>query len=540
MLYLKFESRPVFFLFLTTVFFALVVSYFPAMTAPFYLDDQVSIIDNGSIRSLDFLAIHHAFPGREVGYLTFALNYLVSGLDVASFRITNIIIHVFVASTLSWFVYVVLNQFDLRRPIATKISVVAGSLFLLSAFNSQPVIYIVQRVALLSALFFILTLVCYIKFRVQTKANKYMWLALTCIFFFLGGHTKQNFLVLPLVLLVIEWFWFASSRTNLLVKSLFLVLLCVGITGHFLDFYLQLGVVDSIDSATRETYRLTRWEYFTHQLSAVFMYQWKFLVPYPLLLEYSSRPTTWESGLTWIALLFHSVLLLTAFKYRSKHPLFCALIIIYYITHLVESSINPISDLTVEHRAYLPNLFMSFLLALIWYKLFEYKRYIAIPLILALLILNSVVLHARSLEWASKDTFYKKELRYTGDNSRIYAEIANLFTEKRQLRVAQRWLKSAIIIGLDTKHLQGRTVVKYIQLLVVNNKIALATRFAALGLDVITIPEDRALIYYEIAKVKAIQGLCDVSITYVNKAREAHDGNYEVLECEPSLIKYVD
>lgn len=527
-------------LLLLLIIVCFVFSYVPAIDAPFYLDDQNSIVENTHIQSVNISELTQFFPGREVGYFSFAINKLLSGLDVISLRITNIAIHLIVAISLYWFARIVMAQLRANDLVARRVALVAGSLFLLSALNSQPVIYVVQRLTLLSALFFMLTLVCYIYFRTKPNPGKFIWLLFTCVFFYLGIHTKQNFFVLPLAVLVIEWCWLSPNGAPKFLKPLGVVVVAAGVGLHFFDFYFQLGVLDMVDAASRETYRLTRWQYFTHQLSAIFMYQWKFIIPYPLLLEYSSTPTTWANWITWLALCFHIGVIGAAIKYKSKQPLIAALILIYYVAHLIESSINPISDLTVEHRAYLPNLFLAFALAVIWNRIFDSKRRLAIALLVVMLTTNIFALQARSKEWADKETFYRKELKYTGDNSRIYAEISNLFVEQNRLRVAQRWMKHAITIGLETKHLQGTTVVKYIQLLVANNKIALANRYAVLGLGVITLPQDRAIIYYEIAKLKASQGLCDASNSFVENARKLNVNTYEFIECQPLLIKYAN
>ena len=70
--------------------------YANSLSAPFIFDDEVSIVQNGAIRSpRQVLTQERDTPlaGRPVAGLTFALNFAASELDARTYRMTNIAIH---------------------------------------------------------------------------------------------------------------------------------------------------------------------------------------------------------------------------------------------------------------------------------------------------------------------------------------------------------------------------------------------------------------------------------------------------------------
>src|SRR5262249_25571655 len=77
-----------------------VVSYSNSLSGPFIFDDQNSILGQPSletVRRIFRAAPDSPISGRPVVALTFALNHRLGGLDVLSYHLGNIAIHVCVA-----------------------------------------------------------------------------------------------------------------------------------------------------------------------------------------------------------------------------------------------------------------------------------------------------------------------------------------------------------------------------------------------------------------------------------------------------------
>ena len=94
---LKPFNRPVFHLFLITLLG--LIAYSNTFDAPFQWDEHVYIPENPIIKDLS--NFHEV---RYIGYLTFALNLKLHGLDVRGYHVVNIAIHKFLTrcSSISW------------------------------------------------------------------------------------------------------------------------------------------------------------------------------------------------------------------------------------------------------------------------------------------------------------------------------------------------------------------------------------------------------------------------------------------------------
>lgn len=152
---------------ITLLFGLLIITYGHTLDVPMYLDDLPVLRDSPRLRDLyDFQAINGMAYLRFLGNLTFAANYHVHGLDVTGYHIVNILIHSFTTIIVFNISKVILRT----TPIATYVGereiiwfpLVVALLFALNPIQTQAVTYIVQRLASLAALFFLLSTLAYI------------------------------------------------------------------------------------------------------------------------------------------------------------------------------------------------------------------------------------------------------------------------------------------------------------------------------------------------------------------------------------------
>lgn len=501
---------------LLSLFTAFIV-YYPSFSVPFYLDDFDSIVNSPVIASLSLSEISSVFPMREVGYFSFSLNHVLWGDDPLSFHAVNFGIHILVSICVGWFasLLVTAEKRENENVVvnSSAIAFVAFTTFLLLALNTQAVTYIVQRLASLATLFYVVSLCCYLSARVSNnhlKSN--LWFLASFVFFVLGMYTKQNVATLPISILVLECLILRKSLQKSVLPILttgFLTFLSI----QLIDQMFSLGLLERVDSLTREADRISRWDYFTHQLTALWIYAYKAFFPYPLLLEYGSTPFTWKDSATWLSLGAHIALVSVALKVRRRLPLVSALILMYYVAHAVESSFLPISDLMFEHRAYLPNVFLVALFSFLVYVVSKKYRSLVCLLLLVFWAGQGYATYQRNMQWQAPEAFYKHELTYVGDNSRSYVAVALLFAEEEKFRLSQRWFQIALKVGEETGHLQAKTITLAIATMFQNGNLGEASRLAVLGLKAIKLPKDRAEILVMLAKVKAAQGQCDFSST---------------------------
>jgi protein O-mannosyl-transferase len=156
-------------LLLATVVILAGLAYLPGLFSPFYLDDQRNIAENRNLRlaqplDLATLTAPNTLidPSRPLSYYSFYLNGLVTGLSPAGLRGGNILLHLLNIALAFLFFRALLLA--LRRPEgeAAAGALAGAALWGLHPLNSQPVLYVVQRMTVLSSTFVLLGLILYL------------------------------------------------------------------------------------------------------------------------------------------------------------------------------------------------------------------------------------------------------------------------------------------------------------------------------------------------------------------------------------------
>ncbi|MBI3602430.1 MAG: hypothetical protein HY209_06010 [Candidatus Omnitrophica bacterium] len=183
--------------------------FFNAINHPFVHDDVVFIVQNPQIGRLDHLAdvffqtSHFPQSGginsyyRPVLEIFYRLEYRLFGLKAAGFHLVNILIHI--ANGLLLFGLLCRLQFS--RGLAYGISL----LFLIHPVQSEAVACVAGVSNLLTALFVLLTLYCYVR-------QKYVLALLSLV---LSLLTKEQAVMAPLLLVLIDWYQHRKHRGSL-------------------------------------------------------------------------------------------------------------------------------------------------------------------------------------------------------------------------------------------------------------------------------------------------------------------------------------
>ena len=166
------------------------IAYSNTFHAPFYFDDEFGISGNPLIKDLRFFLApsdakeytqfgrYDALKMRYVGFLTFAMNYKLHGLDVTGYHIFNISVHII--NALLVYLLVILTfrtpffqTPNSKLPTHSYLPLFSALLFVCHPIQTQAVTYISQRFASLAAMFFLLSLVMYIKWRLRMQDAGY-------------------------------------------------------------------------------------------------------------------------------------------------------------------------------------------------------------------------------------------------------------------------------------------------------------------------------------------------------------------------------
>lgn len=199
------------------------VAYLPVWDAPFTFDDYPNIVSHEGAQPdgwAELLAStnHPTRQDRPVARLTLGLNYLVSGLDPTAYHLTNIAIHAAAAVTL-FFLLLALCRAP-RSPTtlarnALAFAALAALLWAVHPVNTQAVSYIVQRMASLAGMFYLLTLLVFVYWRLGTLAARFA-VPLLLLLWALAVGSKLSAASAPAAWWLIEVAFFTGlTRRNL-------------------------------------------------------------------------------------------------------------------------------------------------------------------------------------------------------------------------------------------------------------------------------------------------------------------------------------
>ena len=353
------------------MFLAGYLIYYGAATGPYLVDDYQNLVNNEKLAMtrLDLESIKNAAFSystgeyfRPISMLTFAADYYL-GEDKSpySIKLTNIILHLLTGLGVFLLSRLLLAGVFNTSSLINFASVSTTAVWLSHPLFVSTVLYSVQRMAILSALFVIYGCVVYIHFRKKLVARDTGFIPLIAsvsLFTLLGFFSKENGALLPGFLLLIEVFLFrfACNRNTAGYKKALLgallVLPVIAIIAWLVAQY--AGNADNKAPLYAFTYRerlLTELRVMWHYLGWLL-----FLNPEPLgiyhddiILSQSliSPYTTLLSAFGWLALLSVSFML-------NKHTRIFSFCLLWFLWgHCLESTSIPL-NLMFEHRNYLP------------------------------------------------------------------------------------------------------------------------------------------------------------------------------------------
>jgi len=185
-----------------------VVVYANALSGPFVLDDQDTVVLNEQIRQLWppsvvlFPALELPVAGRPAVNVSFALNYAVGGLDVRGYHIVNVAIHIACALLLFGIVGRTLNLPSLRDRFATRstdLALAVALVWLVHPLVTEAVDYVTQRTELMVGFFYLLTLYASIRALGEPK-----WRLLAVVSCALGMASKESMVTAPLMIMLYD------------------------------------------------------------------------------------------------------------------------------------------------------------------------------------------------------------------------------------------------------------------------------------------------------------------------------------------------
>ena len=443
--------RPGLIIFL--IFLINLAAYSNSFKAEWHFDDGPNITGNPDIQISDLswkslLQAASTSPGgkRPISYLSFALNYYLWGENAFSFHVVNFLIHILSALLVFRIFSALLLKANPQRETRQVwlLSGLVTALWSVNPIQTQPVVYIVQRMTLLASLFSLLSFYWFIQWRTGIRPKWYPLLSLAA--WLLAVGSKENAFLLPLSLLAYEWL--LTDRKYLRPRNLAMgvaAFVCfAGFTIERYDLVKRIQIDYSRREFTMKERLLTQPRIVTFHISQI-------LAPFPsrLALRHEiEKSMSWtKPPTTSLSILFLGMVICGGLAQKSRHPLICFGILWFFSNLLVESTLLPL-EMIYEHRIYLPSVGLFLALAQASVALGNQWPFVSqrhLKYALGLLVFCSAILSfRRSQVWLNEISLWSDNVQKYPASFRSWNNLGTAYVKSGQASLAEAAFKRAL------------------------------------------------------------------------------------------------
>jgi protein O-mannosyl-transferase len=447
----------------------LLAVYGNSFDCSWHFDDEPNITDNPNLHmtELSWEQVSKALKSdrnnphffyRPVACLSFALNHYFGGLDVFGYHLVNLLIHFLSSVFLFLFILNTLQLPSLKERYSSNtyaIALLATVLWSINPIQTQAVTYIVQRMASLAAMFYLISMYFYLKARTAYNTKpRVAFFILSGLSFLLAIGSKENAAMLPISLFLYEAIVIQEDTRLFFRRNLkWFILSCsvialVGLT----HFYTRHGNVFSFLGGY-ENRPFTFAERLLTQPRIIIFYVSLLVYPLSSRLNIAHSFELSRSLLDPISTVFSIAAILFsiafAFYVARKRPLISFCILFFFLNHVIESSIFPL-ELVYEHRNYIPSMlfFLPFSIGLIaLLKRYESKKTMKYSLAAFIVFLLAAFGHAtylRNFDWKSPGTLWGDSVEKSPDLMRTHHNFGRYYQNRGDLRTALKIYQQAL------------------------------------------------------------------------------------------------
>lgn len=326
------------------------ICFFPMLSNGFTnWDDEFYVIKNELLRGPNWQGI---FSREVVGnyhpitILTLALNYKLTGLEASSYLYFNYFLHLINTMLVFKFIYEISNK-------KVRVAFLTALLFGIHPMHVESVSWISERKDVLYTFFFLLSLLKYWQY-LQTGKKINYW---TCfLFFLLSLLSKPAAIVLPLVLLLLDYWKNASINRKAVIEKIPLLL-----------FSLLFAIITLKIQSTTAVVKLDSYPLWSRPLLAsysIMIYILRFFIPYPLS---AFHPFPKTDNLPWPYILspFLIIGLFIFVWYKKSNRVIVFGSLFFLINLLLVSHIVSIGSSVISERyTYVPYIGIGFIVGM--------------------------------------------------------------------------------------------------------------------------------------------------------------------------------
>ncbi len=547
------EARRYIFTF-CALFVVLSVIYGNSLQGEWHFDDHYNITENVNIhlKDLSWEQIKNTFHirgviRRPVSYFSFALNYYAGGLDTFGYHLVNLMIHYITSVFLFLLIYNTLKLPLLKERYeksAYAIAILSSFLWAINPVQVTAVSIIVQRMASMVGMFYLISMYCYLKGRTGEKTWKgILFFIFSLLAALLAFGTKQNAAMLPVSIFLYDLFLIQGISKETIGRNakLFilplLILLFLG--AYFTDLSSILGGYASRPFTLTERL-LTEPRIVVFYLSLLF---------YPLssrlalIHDIDISTSLFHPFTTLPAILLILATVGLACFVSKRRPLIAFSIIFFFLNHIIESSFIPL-ELIYEHRNYIPSMFLFVPIGILLIHVldyFSYRKSLQIVVALGMVILLMGVcltVHMRNETLKYNYTMWLDNIQKYPALSRVHSNLGQVYLSHGYRQEALKEFNAAL--NLRRYLTQSDEVILYYNLGQVyrgerRDDIALGHYRRAL----LIIPEYSPALA-GIAVIKLKEGKTEEALGYIDRAHRVNRDNIEFRELKSFILLKLD
>jgi len=373
---------------------------------------------------------------RPIACLSLALNWYVGQDKVFGYHVVNWLIHLGTC----WLLFLTISALFRTPQLHTRysaqqisfIAITATLFWALNPVQTQAITYIVQRMASLATFFSLLAIYCYLHGRLSQTRNRQIFFTAGAFSYILAILSKENSIILPLTIPILEIFFFHAKISPAITKKLIISLL----VGLFVSFLAAVALYPAIFDFIPHYYAqrpYTMLERVLTEQRILLFYLTQLFFPLPSRLSIAhdfplstSLFTPWDTA---AAIFINLLFILLALKIGRKKPFIALAILFFYLHHLIESTILPL-ELIFEHRNYLPSLFLFIPLAILINNLILQVKHNKILFTSSIILISTIfavegyATFTRNKVWESETSLWLDALRKAPNSDRPLAVLA--------------------------------------------------------------------------------------------------------------------
>ena len=457
--------------------------YAPTLNYPFQFDDVAHITKKFAIR-FDSPITRIWSNSRWLGDWLNSINYQIGEFNPFYYRFFNVITHI-VTGVILYFLILNLCSLLNKTSFISKNSLLIAStttaFFLLHPLQTQTVMYVIQSRVEGVATLFVLAAVLFFTMIFKSKNNilKIICGASFLLISMLSCGTKETVIVLPLLLLIVDWFFISKEKWNN-IKSRLAIYCTIAVSFFALMVYrVGFGLFKEIFSfnmtsgnnignvlTTHPADTISQFQFLISQFKVILRYLFVFIFPFRLRVEYD-----WKLSESFFALdsffpfiILVCLLAFTIYKATKKQiPFFTFGILWFFVSIAPRSSILPAPELIYDYKTYMASAGIFFIFGTVTtmllnmlyekvkanYKILPRKRLtyqsnFCLGALMLLMLPISTASFFRNRIWRSNVIFCEDNVKKAPKKARVYNNYGVSLCEAGKYKEAINIYKTAI------------------------------------------------------------------------------------------------